>query len=79
MVVIATSALRRSALPNLMPLRAQFAPKGDFGVVRWTITPTKASQPGADLRTVPAIAVSKFASKIKSRSSERDIEIDAAF
>ena len=49
MGVKASLATFRSARPNFIPRSSQVAPRRDLGVVRWTITPTKASQPVAAL------------------------------
>jgi hypothetical protein len=50
------AALFQSALPNLIPLMAQFASKVDFGFVRCTIIPTQGSQPGSVFLTPSVIA-----------------------
>ena len=47
MGVKASLAIFRSVRPNFVPRSSQFASRRDLGVVRWMITPTKASQPGA--------------------------------
>jgi hypothetical protein len=49
MGVKASLATSRSVRPNFIPRSSQVAPRRDLGVMRWTITPTKASQPGAVL------------------------------
>src|SRR6516165_10086895 len=47
MGVKASLAIFRSVRPNFVPRSSQFASRRDLGVMRWIITPTKASQPGA--------------------------------
>jgi hypothetical protein len=56
----------RSALPNLTPLKVQFASARDLGVARSTKTPIKASQVGSELFTAFVIADSKVAHLICS-------------
>jgi hypothetical protein len=57
----------RSAFPNLIPLTVQFAPPGDVGTTRSTITPTKALHSGLLFLTASAIADSRAARVIKVR------------
>jgi len=52
----ASPALFRSALPNLIPLIAQFASASELRFVHSTITPTKGSQSGSAFLTAFVIA-----------------------
>src|SRR6516165_5525073 len=61
-------AILRSTRPNFIPRSSQFASRRDFGVVRWTITPTKASQPGAAL-TASVIVDSSSSAVFETRLS----------
>src|ERR1019366_8118026 len=70
-VVRASSATCLSALPNFTPRIAQFGSRRDFGVLCWTITPTKSSQPGAAFLTASEIANSSSGVVIKTRRSLR--------
>jgi hypothetical protein len=71
----ASCALLRSALPNLIPLTAQFASKIEVRVFRSTNTPTKASQSGSAFLTASVIAACISSREIRSRlSTGRSIE-----
>src|SRR6266851_2196932 len=67
MVAMASLTFSRSALPNFTPLTTQLASKRDFGLVGWTITPTKDSQPGARFLMASVIADSRLAEAIRLR------------
>src|SRR6516225_11149915 len=49
MGVKASLASFLSDRPNFIPRSSQVGSRRDFGVMRWIITPTKSSQPGAAL------------------------------
>ena len=66
--VKASLAIFRSAWPNFVPRSSQFTSRRDFGVMPWIITPTKSSQPGADL-TASVIANSSSSAVLEIRLS----------
>jgi hypothetical protein len=74
MVAMASLTFSRSALPNFTPLTTQLASKRDFGLVGWTITPTKDSQPGARFLMASVIADSRLAEAIGLRLPLRMVD-----
>src|SRR6516225_9669471 len=68
MGVKASLASSLSVRPNFIPRSSQVASRRDFGVMGWTITPTKASEPGVAL-TASVIVNSSSSGVFETRPS----------